>query len=225
MIVVVLASYNESSNIKIILDLLKDYSVILVDDNSPDGTAKIAKAYKNVKVIIRRNERGIASAYLEGFKKALEYNPEYIIQMDCGLTHEPASIPFMINVAKANNAGLVINSRFLSCYKISGYRSLISLTAAFLFRQLGIDVTDATTGFRCWKSETLQDIIKHLPNGYQSKGFAFQLENLYLASRLGYKIAERSGSYMLTNSSFKFSMLKEALIVYLKMLGDAYENL
>lgn len=211
--VVVICTYNEADNIAKVLDYLTSYKVILVDDSSPDGTAKIAANYSNVEIISRPGKLGIASAYLEGFKKALEYDPKFVIQMDAGLTHNPTDIPIMISLAEKKNLGLVIGSRFFRKNKIKRARTFISLAAALLMRFIHINVHDATSGFRCWRATTLKEIIA-IP--WLSKGFAFQLETLHLAYRLlgNNRIGEIPIQYRLTNSSFNYKMLWEALWIY-----------
>lgn len=213
MIAVVIATYNEAENIRTLLDQLKDYTVIVVDDSSPDNTGGIAGEYDNVRAYIRE-ERGIASAYKFGFEKALELNPEYIIQMDAGLTHNPKDIPMMLSLARFYEYDLLIGSRFKDRKtSIKSYRTLISLTAAKLMSFIHIKESDVTSGFRCWNPELLGQIVEKI---WISKGFAFQLETLYMANKISGKdkIYSMPISYRLTNSSFKPSMLLEAIGVY-----------
>jgi dolichol-phosphate mannosyltransferase len=210
--VVVLATYNEADNIAILLGQLKEYQVVVVDDNSKDGTAKIARQFKNVEVIVRTEEKGIASAYIRGFNEAFKYNPEYVIQMDAGLTHDPMDVERLIYAAKKWQCPLIIGSRFQFQPEIKSYRTLISLAARFLMNFIHVNVSDATSGFRCWDVNLLKSVLK---SQVLSKGFAFQLELLHEANRLSEGNVETiSINYKLTNSSFRFGMLLEALKIY-----------
>ncbi len=216
--VVVICTYNEAENIAQILDKLLDYQVVLVDDNSPDGTANIASSYSNVHVIKRRGKLGIASAYHLGFKEALKYNSKYIVQMDAGLTHNPTTVGTMIDMAELVNSPLVIGSRFDERVELKGFRTLISLGAKLLMDFIHVHVSDVTSGFRCWRSDLLKRI---LGTQFISKGFAFQLETLFFAHKFKKEdenIITISIPYKLTNSSFKLGMVLEALMVYLVLL-------
>lgn len=219
-ITVVIATYNEASNIKQLLDGLKDYNVIIVDDCSPDGTGEIAETYPNVTVYRRAGKSGIASAYFEGLSWALRTTQsDYYIQMDAGLTHDPREISGMVKYASMFGADLVIGSRFILNDEFKGYRTIISKTAAFLMSYvLNKQITDCTSGYRCWKKELLEEMISK--GKFKSKGFAFQLESLYRAKdsyALEYPI-----EYELTNSSFKFSMLWEALQIWFGFIKEKY---
>lgn len=211
-VVIVIATYNEADNIKELLEQLTNYKVILVDDNSPDGTAKIARRFSNVDVVVRDDKKGIATAYKTGFKKALEYNPEFVVQMDAGLTHNPKDIERLVRVAKEYSMDLVGGTRFLKT-KVKGYRTFISLAAAALMRFIHIQVSDATCGYRCWRADLLQKIIDKV---WISKGFAFQLETLSFAAKFSgnNKIALIPIEYKLTNSSLDWKIFFEAVWVY-----------
>jgi dolichol-phosphate mannosyltransferase len=208
--VVVIATYNEYKTIGQILERLP-YPVIVVDDDSPDGTGIIAQ-YSGAIVINRPRKSGIASAYYDGFMKALEMEPKYIVQMDAGLTHQPEDVKRLIDKAHEGYE-LVIGSRFMRPVK-HGYRSIISRIATTMMRYIGIKVTDATSGFRCWDAKELLPWIILEP--FKAHGFAFQLETLFRASQLTADIAEVPIEYRLTNSSFRILMLFEALKLYIR---------
>lgn len=214
---VAMATYNEAETIGQILSGLdfKGWTVVIVDDNSPDGTADIARAYPRACVHVRKHERGIATAYRLALQLALEQSPKWVIQMDAGGTHRPVDAWFM---ADQPNADLVIGSRFFIPVKSRGFRTWISKGAAALMRLRGVQVSDATSGFRCWRSDLLEKVIDR---PFVSRGFAFQLETLYQAYRMGARIKETSIPYRLTNSSFRPQMLREALQVYFE-LGRLY---
>jgi dolichol-phosphate mannosyltransferase len=133
--------------------------------------------------------------------------------MDAGGTHKPADVPRLIYRAK-DSFGLVIGSRFMAKVPLNR-RSLISKTAAKMFSLLNIPVRDATSGFRCWDAALLERVVEH---PFRAKHFAFQLETLFRADRLGAKITEEPIAYRLTNSSFNWKMLVEALRIYWGLL-------
>ena len=210
--VVVMCTYNEADNIGGILAELSalNYSTILIDSSSPDGTADIASDFEQVEVTISPNY-GIAAAYRYGLKRACKQNYDFIVQMDAGWTHRPTLISPMLQVARERNASLVIGSRFCRAVFILNYRSVLSLAAAWLMRRKGVPVRDATSGFRIWRREWLQAALMR---PCRARGFAFQLELLYNAHRAGAVIAEYPIPYRLTNSSFRWGMVAESLQIY-----------
>ncbi|MEK8019969.1 MAG: glycosyltransferase [Candidatus Parabeggiatoa sp.] len=216
--VVVIATYKEAETIDIILSTFMacNLPAIVVDDNSPDGTANLAKAHKNAYVIVRKNKRGIASAYLDGFHAALEQGYDYIVQMDAGLTHDPTKVPSMLDKCQREQFSLVIGSRFLNGLSVKSYRTLISLGAAWLMSRINVDVKDATGGFRCWHGAHLRKLLTE--HSATAKGFAFQLELLYWTFAMGGKVGEIPIDYLLSNSSFNFNMVCEGLQVYKTLL-------
>lgn len=217
---ILISTYNEANNIEKLLDRLQNYDVIIIDDSSPDGTAELASKYKNVTVVVRKNKRGIASAYIDGFKWVLNSGKEYakIVQMDAGLTHNPDDIPHMIEAS--NFCDLLIGSRNLPARKTKSYRTLISKTAVLLMRFLKINLKDVTSGFRIWDVELLKKINF---DKVKSKGFSFQLELLHQAFiDLNANVKEYYIEYKLTNSSFNLKILLEAIKIWLLLLKKTY---
>jgi len=213
--VVVIATYNEAESIGGILDALRDLPVIVIDDHSPDGTMNIAVKYPNTDVVVRHNERGIATAYTYGLRRAVVCsNADYVVQMDAGGTHDPNDVVPMILAAKNWHADLVIGSRFSTLPHMASYRTAISLTAAWLMRRRGVDVQDATSGFRVWRRDLLYSVVR---NNCRSRGFAFNLELLWRAHVLGATIREYPIEYRLTNSTFRIRMLWEAAVAVGRM--------
>ena len=218
---VVIATYNEAPTTGRLLHGLRDFRVFVVDDSSPDGTGEIASGFEHVTVISRPAKLGIASAYLAGLGAALETDAPYIVQMDAGGTHDPYYAGALAGLAALTNADLVIGSRFmrrrrlggdwLDGWTFHGGRTLLSLGAAFLMRRLGLDVRDATSGFRCWRASFLRGLDF---GAVRAEGFAFQLELLYQARRAGAEIVELPVPYRLTNSTFNAGMVREALSIY-----------
>lgn len=203
MTVIVMATLNEADNIGALLAALIDYPVIMIDAESTDGTAAIARHYDHVCVYSRPN-RGIAAAYEYGLRAALAAGADRIVQMDAGGTHDPDDIARLL----ACDADLVIGSRFVNEHGWYGYRTAISHTATWLMHRRGVNVQDATSGFRVWRRDLLSQA---LAEPLRSRGFAFQLELLLRANALGAIIEESPIKYQLTNSSFRWPMLAEAL--------------
>jgi len=216
-VIIVIATYNEAGNIRQLLDGLRDYPVIVVDDNSPNGTGDIAVDYDNVMVIHRMGKMGLASAYMRAFKAALRRRPQYVVQMDAGLTHNPDDIPYLLASAKGlrtMGGALVTGSRFYYPPPLLGARTVISLAAAWATRKLlSIPVSDATCGFRCWPATLLRSILEDI--GYQTvaRGHAWQIEMLYHAWQCRKVVVEVTIPYKLTNSSFRMGEVLEALRV------------
>lgn len=212
---VLIATYNEASTIGDILTILNNeynLDVFIIDDNSPDGTAVIAKAFSKTKVIVRTDKKGIASAYIDGFKHITDnYQYDYVVQMDAGLTHNPHDVPKMIAHAIKNNADLVIGSRSIKQQKIISYRTLLSKIAIYLMKLIHINQNDVTSGFRCWKNSLLKNIWYDF---IDAKGFGFQLQMLYNATFLKAKINEYPVEYKLTNSSLNRKIIWEAFCVW-----------
>jgi dolichol-phosphate mannosyltransferase len=206
-----MATYNEAETIGALLTQLDTYRVIVVDDHSPDGTGALAARFPHVTLISRPGKLGVASAYLEGFRAALALKPRFIVQMDAGGTHRPEDVRWLLNAARLTGVDLVIGARAFKGY---GYRSLISRGAAWLMRRLGLSVTDATCGFRCWRAGLLGELDF---DAVRSRGFAFQLELLYQAHQAGAGIVQVAIPYRLTNSSFRWGMVREALSVWARL--------
>ncbi len=198
MIYIIIPTYNEKENIekliKIIFDLkIQDLKILIVDDNSPDGTGKIVENLKNkysIEVIHRTAKLGLGSAYRLGFKFALEKNADFIFEMDADFSHNPADIPKMLDEAK-NNADLVIGSRKIKGGKIIGWnwwRHFCSDGAMLTSRLiLNLKTKDLTAGFRCFRAEVLRKINYQT---IQSNGYAFQVEMVYKLEKSNFKIQE-----------------------------------
>lgn len=199
---VVLPTYNEAENLPLITEALLALPVdhlhlLIVDDNSPDGTGKIADDLADqhpdrIAVLHRLQKEGLGPAYIAGFKKALSLGAEYIIQMDADFSHEPKYVPELI--AKLDQGcDFVVGSRFSHGGSVdenwSPYRKLLSWFANRVYVRLllGVPINDATGGFRIWRRETLigMDLDRVRSNGY-----VFQVEMAYIAIRLGFRAAE-----------------------------------
>jgi len=201
-IIVVIPTYNEAENLPRLVEALfalpdLALNLLIVDDNSPDGTGKIAHALAEgypgrITVLDRTEKAGLGPAYIAGFKQALRLNADYIIQMDADFSHQPSYIPQMISKLE-EGYDLVIASRFTKGGSVdetwSWRRKLLSWFANRIYVRilLGIPVSDATAGYRIWKRQTLIGLNL---DRIRSNGYAFQVEMAYVACRLGFKVTE-----------------------------------
>ncbi len=200
---IVLPTYNEAENVEkmvralLALPLKIPCSILIVDDNSPDGTGQIADRLSSefpgqVKVLHRAGKEGLGKAYLAGFKQAIDDGADLIVQMDCDFSHQPKYIPEM--VAAIKDADMVLASRFASGGRVdetwAWWRKLLSWFANSVYVRLVLNthLRDSTGGFRLWRRETL--IGMDIQNRIQSNGYVFQVEMAYVALRLGYRIKE-----------------------------------
>ena len=196
-ILVVSPTYNEIKNIKVLVDMVlgdnPDYDLLIVDDNSPDGTSEKLKElqidYENLYLETREKKSGLGTAYIYGFKWALRNNYDVIIQMDADLSHNPKDLPMMVSELKKND--LVIGSRYINGISVVNWplrRLMLSYGANTYSRIIsGMPIMDGTAGFKAWKSEVLHDIDL---DSVRSQGYSFQIEMNFRAWLKGYKIKE-----------------------------------
>jgi dolichol-phosphate mannosyltransferase len=198
-VTILIPTYNEKENIEEliheILNLSLDYdlTVLVTDDNSPDGTGEIVKQItqkdKRVQVLIRKKRRGRGAAGIDGFKAALRLNPDYVIEMDADLSHQPRFIPLLLENAEA--CDLVLGSRFIKGGKDLDrniLRKLITFfVRIFLKSQFRIPVKDVSSGFRCFKRKVLERIDL---DDLFSVGPSLVLEVLYKAFLMDFTIGE-----------------------------------
>jgi dolichol-phosphate mannosyltransferase len=195
---VCLPTYNERENLEQMVDALTavlppDGVVLVVDDNSPDGTGQIADRLagerEQVHVLHRARKEGLGPAYLEGFERALELGAELVFEMDCDFSHDPADVPRLAKAAE--DADLVIGSRYVEGGGTRNWgllRRFISRGGS-LYAQviLGVPVKDLTGGFKCYRRKVLETIGLH---AIHSKGYAFQIETTYRTLRAGFRVVE-----------------------------------
>jgi dolichol-phosphate mannosyltransferase len=195
---VIIPTYNERDNIVRIVDrvLEKDerLDVLVVDDASPDGTAEavavLAAANPRVSLLKRGGKLGLGTAYIAGFRWALDRDYEYIFEMDADFSHDPAFIPKFLEAAR--NADVVLGSRYLdgraNVVNWPMTRLLVSYFANIYARAVtGLPVWDATGGFKCFRRRVLEAIDL---NAIRSNGYAFQIETTFWAWKLGFKVVE-----------------------------------
>lgn len=196
---VVIPTYNEKENIeRIILKVLSlagSYHVLIVDDGSPDGTANIVKSLQKlypeqVHLLQRSGKQGLGTAYIAGFKWALQKEYSYIFEMDADFSHNPDDL-IRLQQACANGADVAIGSRYTKGGKVVNWpwdRIFISKGGAFYTRLITwMPVSDPTAGFICYRKE----VLKAIPlDKVRFIGYAFQIEMKYRAWKLGYKLQE-----------------------------------
>lgn len=221
-------TYNEKENIKILIDKIlklkiKNLNIVVVDDNSPDGTWKIvqgiSKNKKNVHLLLRKRDKGRGSAGRDGFIYCLKNGADGIVEMDADMSHDPKYIPLMIKELK--NADLVLGSRMAEGGKEIGrnyIRRLMTSFANFYIRlMLGLKVKDCNAGFRCFRREVLEKIkLEKL----QSKGPAIIQEVLFKAHLKGFKIKEIPITFVdriQGNSKLGFPQLADGYFKILKL--------
>lgn len=201
--VVVLPTYNEAENLQHMIEALlalpvPTLSVLIVDDNSPDGTGQIADTLAaaqpdKVSVLHRAGKLGLGTAYIEGFHKALDMGADYVLQMDCDFSHDPKYVPAMVEKLDNCECDIVIGSRYVPGGSVDEtwgiFRKLLSWWANSIYVNLILHtrVKDATGGFRLWQREVLQGINL---NSIRSNGYVFQVETIYVAEKLGYTASE-----------------------------------
>ncbi len=198
-ITVVIPTYNEKDNIKDVIGQvlglkIKGLNIIIVDDNSPDGTGNIAdklsKKHKELGVIHRKGKQGIGTAYLAGFEKALKEDADYIISMDADLSHNPKDIPGLICKAK-QGYDLVIGSRYVKGGKIEDWnfkRKFLSWSANLVTRLLlSLPIRDCTAGYKCYSRSFIESLDFEK---ISSIGYAFQVEMVYNVKNNGFTYIE-----------------------------------
>jgi dolichol-phosphate mannosyltransferase len=197
-LVVCLPTYNERENLEAMVSALGevlpgDGRILVIDDNSPDGTGEIADRLaaqrENVVVLHRPQKEGLGPAYLAGFRKALELGADLVLELDCDFSHDPADVPRL--VAAAADADLVLGSRYVAGGGTKNWgllRRLVSRGGS-LYAQvlLGLGVRDLTGGFKCYRRAVLERIDL---DAIKSKGYAFQIETTYRAIRAGFRVVE-----------------------------------
>jgi dolichol-phosphate mannosyltransferase len=197
-ICVCLPTYNEAENLEPMVDRLGEILgdgdlVLVIDDNSPDGTGDIADRLATerpwIQVLHRPRKEGLGPAYLDGFRWALELGADLIFELDCDFSHDPADVPRL--AAAAAEADVVIGSRYVPGGGTKNWglvRRLISRGGS-LYAQilLGVPIRDLTGGFKCYRREVVEAIDL---DAIHSKGYAFQIETTYRALRAGFRVVE-----------------------------------
>ncbi len=201
MFTIILPTYNERENLERFVDKLQEVfaagglggRIIVVDDNSPDGTGEIADRlagqYGNLSVLHRSEKQGIGPAYLAGFKEALKTDTDFILEMDCDFSHDPAYLPVLLDAAE--DADLVLGSRYVAGGRVENWglgRRLISRGGGMYAKMiLGVKINDLTGGLKCFRRQVLETLDL---NAVSSQGYGFQIELTYQALRKGFRVKE-----------------------------------
>ena len=193
---VCLPTYNERENVEAMVRALGQHGVrvLVIDDNSPDGTGEIADRLASeldyVGVLHRERKSGLGPAYLAGFRCALADGAELVLEMDCDFSHDPADVPRLIAAAE-DGADLVLGSRYAEGGSIGSWgpiRRLVSAGGSWYARVvLGTPLRDLTGGFKCYRRKVLETIDL---DAITSKGYAVQIETTYRAVRAGFRVVE-----------------------------------
>lgn len=227
---VIIPTYNEKDNIAqmlhAIFSLQQDFHVLVIDDNSPDGTGEIVKSLfpkypGGLFLEERKNKAGLGTAYIHGFRWALSKGYRFIFEMDCDFSHDPKDLPRLLHACEVEGADVSIGSRYVRGGKVKNWpigRILMSYFASVYVRMiLFIGIADTTAGFMCYKAEVLRSM--NLDN-IQFKGYAFQIEMKYAAKSKGYKIKEVPIVFtdrLYGESKMSSGIFKEALLGVWKM--------
>ncbi|MBQ9530179.1 MAG: polyprenol monophosphomannose synthase [Bacteroidales bacterium] len=198
---VIIPTYNEKENIEKIIrkvrNLEGEFHVLVIDDGSPDGTAAIVKSLMaefpdSLFIIERQGKLGLGTAYLTGFRWALDHGYEFITEMDADFSHNPDDLPRLIEACE-NGADVAVGSRYCKGVNVVNWpmgRLLMSYFASVYVRLvLGVKIYDTTAGFVCYRRRVLEAIDF---DSVKMKGYGFQIEMKYTAYKLGFKIAEVS---------------------------------
>ncbi len=195
--IVIIPTYNERDNLPTIVPAVLEHvdcRVLIVDDQSPDGTGELADRLAarfpgRVEVLHRTGRRGLGLSYIDGFAHALATDTDLICQMDADLSHDPKYLPDLLNAARDHD--LVLGSRYLHGVSVVNWplrRIVLSVLANFYIRSVTrLSVRDCTSGYRCWRREALAAIPRER---IKSDGYSFLIEMLYEAARHRYRIAE-----------------------------------
>lgn len=233
---IIIPTYNEVNNIHPLIDLIlvmdiPNLEILVVDDNSPDGTAdevrKIMQKYPDkVHLIVREKKAGLGTAYVQGFRYALERRYDYIFEMDADFSHDPKEIPnFILAIQECD---LVIGSRYIQGVNVINWplsRVLLSYGGNLYTRIItGLKIRDCTSGFKCFRREVLEAIDL---NKISSDGYSFQIEMSFKAWKKGFRIREIPIVFVdrvVGSSKMSKKIIREAIwevwkLRFLSMLG------
>lgn len=197
--IVIIPTYKERENIEAIVKSISSqeipFDILIIDDNSPDGTASIVKelqkSFPNLHLIERPGKLGLGTAYITGFKWAIGKGYDYIYEMDADFSHDPGDLMKLSKACSEDGADLAIGSRYISGVNVVNWplsRVLMSYFASIYVRLItGMKIMDTTAGFKCYRKEVLENIRL---DKIKSVGYGFQIEMKFKTWKLGYKIVE-----------------------------------
>lgn len=197
---VIIPTYNEKENIekiiRVVFSLKKDFDLLIVEDNSPDGTADIVKRLMKefpdkLFILERKGKLGLGTAYIAGFRWALEHGYEYVTEMDADFSHNPKDLVKLYEACAKDGADVSIGSRYIKGVNVVNWpmgRVLMSYFASTYVRFItGLKIMDTTAGFVCWTKKVLETIDL---DRIEFVGYAFQIEMKYTAVKLGFNVKE-----------------------------------
>ena len=228
--IVIIPTYNERENIENIIravfGLEKTFHILIIEDGSPDGTAAIVKTLQQefpdrLFMIERKGKLGLGTAYITGFKWALEHSYEYIFEMDADFSHNPNDLPRLYEACAVQGGDVAIGSRYVSGVNVVNWpmgRVLMSYFASKYVRIVtGLPIHDTTAGFKCYRRQVLETIdLDHI----RFKGYAFQIEMKFTAYKCGFKIIEVPVIFInreLGTSKMNSSIFGEAVFGVIKL--------
>lgn len=198
--VIIIPTYNEKENIRqivhAVMSLPQNFSILVIDDGSPDGTAQIVKEMQKeftgrLDIIERPGKMGLGTAYITGFKWAIEHGFDYIFEMDADFSHDPNDLPRLLDACQNDGYDVAIGSRYISGVNVVNWpmgRVLMSYFASkYVQIVTGLAIHDTTAGFKCYRREVLETIEL---DKIHFKGYAFQIEMKFTSYKCGFRITE-----------------------------------
>ena len=233
--IVIIPTYNERENIERIIravfDLEHGFHILVIEDGSPDGTAGIVKGLQKefperLFMIERSGKQGLGTAYITGFRWALEHAYEYIFEMDADFSHNPNDLPRLYKACAEEGADLSIGSRYVSGVNVVNWpigRVLMSYFASKYVRLItGLPIHDTTAGFVCYRRQVLQTMpLDHI----RFKGYAFQIEMKFTAYKCGFRVKEVPVIFInreLGTSKMNSSIFGEAVFGVIRLKWDGW---
>ena len=233
--IVIIPTYNEKENIEKIIravfGLEKCFHILIIEDNSPDGTAEIVRKLQKefserLFMIERKGKLGLGTAYISGFKWAVGHAYDYVFEMDADFSHNPTDLPRLYAACRYDGADVAIGSRYVSGVNVVNWpmgRVLMSYFASKYVRFVtGLPIHDTTAGFKCYKRSVLETIDL---DKIRFKGYAFQIEMKFTAYRCGFKITEVPVIFInreLGTSKMNSSIFGEAIFGVIRLKWDSW---
>ena len=233
--IVIIPTYNEKENIENIIRAVfgkgEQFDILVIDDGSPDGTAAIVKGLQaefpdRLHIIERKGKLGLGTAYIAGFKWAIEQKYDYIFEMDADFSHNPDDLPRLYEACTTEGYDVAIGSRYVSGVNVVNWpmgRVLMSYFASIYVRIItGLKIHDTTAGFVCYRREVLETIPL---DKIRFKGYAFQIEMKFTAYKCGFRIKEVPVIFInrkLGTSKMSGGIFSEAVFGVIRLKTDSW---